>query len=322
MTPGRAGRDDRDLDLVVIGDVNPDILVPDAEPRFGQEEILVERIELTIGGSAGIMAAAAARLGLRTAIVGVVGRDAFGRFMLDELAGRGVDVSACRTDPSRPTGATVILARPTDRAILTAQGTIADLVLEDVPLELLAHTRHVHVASLFLQPAILAGLGALAERVQRAGATLSVDPNWDPSGVWDGGLRAALPAIDVFLPNAAEAGRITGEADVAVAARLLRGDGPRPIVAVKRGVDGALVIGEDGTPIRIPGLPADPVDSTGAGDAFDAGFLLAWLDGRSLRDAAALGAACGALSTRALGGTPGQPTRDEAEAAVAAWTAA
>jgi sugar/nucleoside kinase (ribokinase family) len=93
-------------------------------------------------------------------------------------------------------------------------------------------------------------------------------------------------------------------------------------VAVKRGVDGALVIGEDGTPIRIPGLPADPVDSTGAGDAFDAGFLLAWLEGRSLRDAAALGAACGALSTRALGGTPGQPTRDEAEAAVAAWIAA
>jgi sugar/nucleoside kinase (ribokinase family) len=322
MTPGRAGRDDRDLDLVVIGDVNPDILVPDAEPRFGQEEILVERIEITIGGSAGIMAAAAARLGLRTAIVGVVGRDAFGRFMLDELAGRGVDVSACRTDPSRPTGATVILARPTDRAILTAQGTIADLALEDVPLELLAHARHVHVASLFLQPAILAGLGALADRVHRAGATLSVDPNWDPSGAWDGGLRAALPAIDVFLPNAAEAGRITGEADVALAARLLRGDGPGPIVAVKRGVDGALVIGEDGTPIRIPGLPADPVDSTGAGDAFDAGFLLGWLEGRSLRDAAALGAACGALSTRALGGTPGQPTRDEAEAALAAWIAA
>jgi sugar/nucleoside kinase (ribokinase family) len=289
MRPGGAGAGDRDLDLVVIGDVNPDILVPDAEPRFGQEEVLVERIELTVGGSAGIMAAAAARLGLRTAMVGVVGRDAFGRFMLDELAGRGVDVSACRTDPSRPTGATVILARPTDRAILTAQGTIADLVLDDVPAELLGRARHVHVASLFLQPAILAGLGSLADRVHQAGASLSVDPNWDPTGGWDGGLRAALPAIDVFLPNAAEARRITGVDDVAAAARVLRGAGPRPIVAVKCGADGALVVGEDGRPTEIAGLPVEPVDATGAGDAFDAGFIAGWLaaraSGRPLADA-------------------------------------
>jgi ribokinase len=307
---------DRDLDVIVVGDVNPDILVPNAEPRFGQEEVLVESIALTIGGSAGIMAAGSARLGLRTAIVGVVGDDVFGRFMLDELAGRGVDVSACRIDAARPTGATVILARPTDRAILTAQGTIADLSVEDLPPELLRRTRHVHVASLFLQPAILAGLRPLAERVHAAGATLSVDPNWDPSGDWDLGLRAALPAIDVFLPNAEEARRIARIQDLAAAARTLQGDGPRPIVAVKRGPEGALVVDAAGAVTEIAASPAEPVDSTGAGDAFDAGFLTAWLDGRPVAEAAALGAACGALSTRALGGTPGQPTRAEAEAAI------
>jgi sugar/nucleoside kinase (ribokinase family) len=312
----------RHLDLLVVGDVNPDILVPNGEPRFGQEEVLVEAIRLTIGGSAGIMAAAAARLGLRTAIVGVVGDDVFGRFMLDELTSLGVDVSACRIDRTRPTGATVILARPTDRAILTAEGTIADLTLDDLPAALLERARHVHVASLFLQPAIQARLDELVARVHAADATISVDPNWDPTGAWDGGLRAALPAIDVFLPNAAEARLISGDVDEAAAARALRGAGRRPIVAVKRGPTGALAVDADGALVDVPAFPADPVDSTGAGDAFDAGFLAAWLEGRSVRDALRFGAACGALSTRELGGTTGQPTREEADAMITAWSAA
>jgi sugar/nucleoside kinase (ribokinase family) len=317
-----SGSGRRDLDLLVVGDVNPDILVPNAEPRFGQEEVIVESIALTIGGSAGIMAAAVARLGLRTTIVGVVGDDTFGRFMLDELAGRGVDVTACRVDPARPTGATVILSRPTDRAILTAEGTIGDLALDDIPVQLLERARHVHVASLFLQPAVLAGLGALTERAHDAGATISVDPNWDPTGGWDGGLRDALPGIDVFLPNAAEARLISGRDDVAAAAHALHGTGPRPLVAVKCGPDGALAVDEGGVLVDVPGFPAEPVDSTGAGDAFDAGFLAAWLERRPIVDALRLGAACGALSTRALGGTRAQPTRAEAEAAIATWSAA
>jgi len=316
-----SGPGGRDVDLLVVGDVNPDILVPNAEPRFGQEEVLVESIRLTIGGSAGIMAAAAARLGLRTAIVGVVGDDVFGRFMLEELAGRGVDVAACRVDQARPTGATVILARPTDRAILTASGTIGDLTLDDVPAALIQRARHVHVASLFLQPAIQAGLGELVDRAHAAGATISVDPNWDPTGRWNGGLRASLPPIDVFLPNAAEARLISGAVDDAAAARALHGNGPRPVVAVKRGAAGAIAVDERGSLVEVAAFPAEPVDSTGAGDAFDAGFLAAWLEGRSVGDAVRLGAACGALSTRELGGTPGQPTRAEAEAALAAWPA-
>jgi sugar/nucleoside kinase (ribokinase family) len=316
-----SGSGQRDVDLLVVGDVNPDILVPDADPRFGQEEVLVSAIRMTIGGSAGIMAAAAARLGLRTAIVGVVGDDVFGRFMLDELAGLGVDVAACRVDRARPTGATVILARPTDRAILTATGSIGDLELDDLPPALLGRARHVHVASLFLQPAVQAGLGELVERAHGAGTTISVDPNWDPTGGWDGGLRKALPGIDVFLPNAAEARLIARADDDAAAARALRENGPRPTVAVKRGSDGALAVDASGTLVAVPAFAADPVDSTGAGDAFDAGFLAAWLEGRSVVDSLRLGAVCGALSTRALGGTPGQPTRAEAEAAVAAWPA-
>ena len=93
-------------------------------PCYGQVETIVEAIRLEIGSSSAIAACGAARLGLRTAFVGVVGDDAFGRFLLDALDGAGIDVSGCRIDPALPTGASVILTRGADRATMTAIGTI------------------------------------------------------------------------------------------------------------------------------------------------------------------------------------------------------
>ena len=116
----------KQLDLLVLGDCNPDLVLGggDVEPVFGQVECIVERAELTIGGSGAITACGAARLGLRTALAATVGDDLFGRFMLDALAERSVDVSGVLVDGSRPTGVSVVLVRREDRAILTALGTI------------------------------------------------------------------------------------------------------------------------------------------------------------------------------------------------------
>src|SRR5262249_39717581 len=155
-----------------------------------------------------------ARLGLRTAFVGMVGDDVFGRFMRDALADRGVDTSGIVVDPSLRTGITVILSRPGDRAILTFPGTMAALDAADVDPELLAATRHVHVASYFLQTSLAPSLPTLFQRAHDAGATTSVDPNWDPHETWDGGLRDLLRVTDMFLPNAEEAMRIDGHTDV------------------------------------------------------------------------------------------------------------
>jgi sugar/nucleoside kinase (ribokinase family) len=197
-------------------------------------------------------------------------------------------------------------------------GTIADVRASDVPPALLARARHVHVGSYFLQPGLAAEIPALFRAAHEAGATTSLDPNWDPSGSWDGGFAAAAAETDVLLPNAAECRALAGTDDVEAAARALAGgDGrPRRTVAVKCGADGALAIASDGSVVRSPALATDAIDTTGAGDAFDAGFLATWLEGRPLGDALRLAVACGSLSTRAAGGTDGQPTRDEAEAAI------
>ncbi|MFZ0043230.1 MAG: sugar kinase, partial [Solirubrobacteraceae bacterium] len=278
-----------DLDLLVLGDCNPDLVLSgeDVVPAFGQVERLVDNAELTIGGSAGIMACGAARLGLRTALVGVVGDDLFGRFMLQALAQRGVDTRGIVVDAEARTGLTVVLSRSEDRAILTFPGTISTLPGDGVDTGMIDAARHLHVASFFLQPALAPALPELFARAHTAGATTSIDPNWDPAERWDGGLLDLLPATDVFLPNAEEALRISNRLDAEDAARALAARGP--LVVVKRGAEGALATRATEEPVRIQALPTpEPVDTIGAGDSFDAGFLTALLEGRSVKRALAL----------------------------------
>ena len=316
-----------DLDLLVVGEINPDVVVSDADPvpQFNEVERLVGSIALTVGSSSAIFACGAARLGLRIAFVGVVGNDQFGRFMLESMADRGIDVSGCTVDPERPTGATVILTSGHDRAILTAMGTIGALDVDSVPERLLGRARHLHSSCFFLQNASRDRLPAYMAAARARGLTTSFDTNWDPTGRWDGGVGDMLRACDVFFPNEAEACRIARRDDVEDAARELARigaagrSGEGPVVAVKLGSRGALAVDRDGRLIRVPALPVAPVDTTGAGDSFDAGFLRSWLDGGSVADSLRLGAVCGALSTLRAGGTDGQPTYVGALEALSAW---
>jgi sugar/nucleoside kinase (ribokinase family) len=328
--PRAAGDPARDIDILVIGEINPDIVIadPDPVPVFGEVERVVRSVVMTVGSSSAIFACGAARLGLRVSFVGVVGDDAFGRFMLDAMAARGVDVSACTVDRLVPTGATVILSSGLDRAMLTAMGTIGALDVDAVPDALLARARHLHLSCFYLQERSRDRLPGFFAKARARGLTTSFDTNWDPSERWDGGVLDLLRSADVFFPNEAEATRIARIADPEEAARALatgasegRRDGG-PIVIVKRGADGALACRADGTLLSVPAMPVDPVDTTGAGDSFDAGFLRAWLDGRDIPDSLEFAAACGALSTGSVGGVDGQPTFETATAAVDAWRAA
>jgi sugar/nucleoside kinase (ribokinase family) len=312
-----------DLDLLVLGDCNPDLVLAadDLEPAFGQVERVVDAADLTIGGSGAIVACGAARLGLRTAIAGIVGDDLFGRFMVEALAARGVDTSAVVIDQTAKTGVTVILARPDDRAVLTFPGAVSALTVELVDPALVRRARHVHVASFFLQTSLAPGLPRLFQSVRAAGASTSLDPNWDPDELWDAGLHDLLRFTDVFLPNSAEATRIADRSDAHEAAVTLAAAGP--IVAVKLGARGA-VGAEPGKELTEVGSLSGiaPVDTIGAGDSFDAGVLAGLLNGYEVERALALGCSCGALSTRAVGGTGAQPTLDEALDAIHSETEA
>jgi len=298
----------REYDVLVAGEINPDLILSgDVEPAFGQVEKVVDSAVLTVGSSSVIFACGAARLGLRVAFIGKCGDDLFGRFMLEEMRKRAVDTSPVIVDPLLSTGLTVILNKGDDRAMLTFPGAIGALRADEIPNDLLRRARHLHVASYFLQDALRPGLPDLFRRARALGLTTSLDTNYDPTERWEG-LDQLLPLTDVFLPNATEACALTGVPDVEeAAARLAR---IMRVVAVKLGAEGALgVQGEQ--IVRVPSLPVAVVDTVGAGDNFDAGFLYGYLHGWPLEKSLRLGTVCGALSTRAAGGVAGQPTLDE-----------
>lgn len=314
---------DRVTDVYVIGDVNPDILVigDDVVPEFGQVEKYVGNIKMTIGGSSAITACGLARLGLRVAHGGVLGDDMLGHAIAGALRERGVDTSTITIEEAIPTGATVHLGKGDQRAMLTATGTIDRLRAEDVPREILAHIRHLHAGSTGIQPKLRPGLPALFREARAAGVSSSFDTNWDPDRRWDG-VDPMLAATDIFLPNEREAALISGVMDPLEAAHALvaraeaagRDADAEPLtVVIKLGADGALAVRGDEA-LRVPADEVQVVDSTGAGDGFNAGFLYGFLDGRSLGESLALGVACGSLSTRAIGGVDGQATLAEAEA--------
>ena len=300
-----------ELDLLVIGDCNPDVLAlgVDVTPDFGQREKLVDSISLIVGGSAAITAVAAARLGLRVTLAAAVGSDPAGEFMLGQLAAEGVDTKAIVIRPGLATGMSVALSDGSDRAILTATGAMTSLTAGDVPRGLLGRVRHVHVSSYFLlEHSLGPGLAELFDSAHACGATTSLDTNWDPAERWTGDqLRGVLANTDVLLPNEEEAERLSGQSSVCDALPVLSAIGPT--VVVKLGARGAVCI--DGTLPRLihppSGLAGEFVDATGAGDCFNAGLIAGLLDGMCLRAAVGLGCATGSASTRGAGGTAAAP---------------
>lgn len=306
--------------VLVAGELNVDLILTgmDSPPVFGGE-ILASGLCQTPGSSSMICAMGLARLGAPVRFVGRVGGDERGRYCTEALGRAGIDASGVIIDPWLETGLTIALSSARDRALVTYPGAIAALKAEDVNDASLQDASHLHVSSYFLQRRLREGLAHLIARARLAGLSVSLDPGYDPEGLWQAGIRDVLPLVDIFLPNEVEALAITGAADVETALRELAA--LCPTVVVKTGAKGCIGIDEDGEIHRVSAFTVKAMDTTGAGDSFDAGFLRAWLNSRPLDECMRWGAACGALSTRALGGTPGQADEAEVRSMLAGVTA-
>jgi sugar/nucleoside kinase (ribokinase family) len=292
------------LDIFTAADLCVDaVLRGNVRPRFGQVEQSIDDYRLHLGGSATIFASQAAKLGANVGIAGVVGDDLFGRFVLDELKKLNLDLSRVRVDATIKTGVGFALVEAVDRAILTYSGSIDALEVSDLRDDLLTAARHWHVASFFLLTKLQPHWPKWLEKLRKHGVTISHDTNWDPAEQWRGVLPL-LPLVDVFLPNEAEALAMTGATDVYAAGRKLAAHGP--LVVIKRDVRGAIAFTR-GEPIELP-LGAQPsvVDTIGAGDCFDAGFIRAWQLGMPLERCLRTGLRCGSASVTAAGGFDGQ----------------
>jgi len=287
------------LDCLVAGDANADLLIDGiARLEFDKEKLATD-MNLVLGGSSSIFAFNLARLGAKVGFVGVVGDDFFGTFVTERLRSAGVDVRALRRLRRTKTGLTIWCNQGGRRAGITYNGTIAMVRARDVDRELRS-ARHLHVGSYFLLEKLHPGAVALFRRAKKLGLTTSLDCNYDPAETWDSGIRQVLKFTDIFFPNEIEALRLTNSRNVEHAAtelaKLAR------IAVVKLGARGALVSTE-GRQFHVPAVKARVVDTTGAGDSFDAGFLACYLKGSSIEASARAGAVAGARAVSAVGGT-------------------
>ena len=290
------------FDVTIAGELNLDLILYGLPEQLAPErELLADRMMLTLGSSSAILAHNLSALGSRVGFQSRIGPDPLGEIALQRLAESGVDVSRVRqVEGKSATGLTVILHHDAWRNILTYAGTISELTWEDLDLDYLADARHFHLSSYYLQRALLPRVSELFQKLRSRGLTISLDTNDDPDDRWEGGLQEVLRHVDVFLPNEREACKAAGTDDLEAAIRNL--SRIVPLVVVKLGRNGALA--QRGTERFVsPPRTVKTVDTIGAGDSFDAGFLHEFVRGADLEGCLASGNLVGALSTTRPGGT-------------------
>ena len=289
---------------MVAGDLFIDIVMSGFSfwPEPGQEAVAQEYCR-EVGGGAAITAVGLAKLGSRVGALGVVGND--GHWMIDRLRKHHVDTSGIAYDLHEPTAFTVAVSGPVDRAFFTYLGAnrrFPEVLFEAAAARLLSQARHVHLAC----APDLDSASELLEALRNNDCCISLDVGWheqwlrDPRALW------LLRNIDIFFPNEAEASCITGRSGACEILKAFRDEGVKAVV-LKLGARGAALLWE-GRIIMGEPYPVTAIDTTGAGDCFDAGFLHGWLRGDPPDQCLRAAIVCGALSTQALGGITAFPT--------------
>jgi len=296
------------LDVLVAGDLYEDLIMSgfDFWPQLGRESF-AKNFQREIGGGTAITASGLAKLGSKTGIYGLVGAED-GRGLLGRLQHSRVDTNPVEFDEQEPTGFTVVATTSEDRAFLSYLGANRRLIprlLELADDRRLEHVRHVHLACA-PPPDVL---GRLIDGIHSNQCTCSIDVGWHEDWLSNQTVLAVLKKVDLFFPNEVEARQMTGEEDPVQAIRCMQNAGLRR-VAVKMGPRGAALLW-DGEILRVGALPVEAIDTTGAGDCFDAGFLYAWLHNMPPDRCLRAGNICGGFSTRAFGGIAGFPDLEE-----------
>lgn len=292
-------------DILIYGALFCDLIFTElpAMPEPGRE-IFAGDFTIAIGGSA-IVAVALQRLGASVGLIAELGNDHLSNLARGLMQEQELDLSLIREHSYPLPQVSVALSTPKDRAFVTrfekpsAPRDLTRIIEEN-------RARHLHVSS-FL--AVLDQPDA-AQIAHRAGLTVSLDPGWDEEGLRDPRLLAMIPELDFFLPSASEACHITQTDSPEAALTALSERMHDGVVVMKNGKDG-VIAQRDTEQVRMDSLPVSPVDTTGAGDSFDAGFLYAHSRGKSLRDCLKYGVICGALATTAPGGATATPTLEE-----------
>ncbi|MEA4896993.1 MAG: carbohydrate kinase family protein [Christensenellaceae bacterium] len=303
-------------DVFVYGDVNIDLVVPGVErfPRPGEEDE-VAAMETFVGGGAALFTLGVARLGLRAVFQGSVGADFYGDYIREVFKETGVDDMLLDTDRARKTGISISFTNEKDRCFLTYRGTNKGQALRNLALDEAKKARHVHVTGYAGRANHMQYLDMMTKIKRLQDMTLSFDVGWDPENEWYEGIEELFPLIDVLFMNETECLNYARRDTVReAAARFAEKAG---MVVIKCGSRGAMAV-RGGKCYAAEGYPVQVLDTTGAGDSFNAGFIYGYLNRLSMEDCLKCGNGCGALSVTRLGGNAGFPDEETLKRWIAA----
>jgi sugar/nucleoside kinase (ribokinase family) len=301
------------VEVLCVGQLVADILVRPVERiDFGIDTQRVELIELRNGGDALNAAVGLSRLGCRVGFVGRIGSDHWGDFLASVIRNEGIEAAGLKRTATADTCAVVVLINALgERVFLYHGGANDEFCLQDVDPALLGEASLIHVGGTHLLPRFDgAGAAQLFASARQQGRLTSMDVTWDTTGRWLATIEPCLPHLSFFLPSVREAREITGREKPEEMALFLQDRGVETVV-VKLGTQGCYVKPAGTSGFFSPAFRAEAIDTTGAGDAFVAGFLAGVLRGREFSACARLACAVAALSVQRVGATAGMPSMEE-----------
>ncbi len=298
--------------IATIGDVNVDLIARiDRMPELGKQ-VITKDFQTHGGGCSANFSLSCARLGMETQLFGKVGDDVFGTYVLVELEDNHVDTkSVVLTD--NKTGVTVAMVQGIERSFITFRGENATYCLDDIDVKKI-HADIVHLPSYFLLDGLRNDYSKLIDVLHASKIQVSFDTGWDPRGFTKetvDPLFDILPRVDVFLPNIDETRSILGldpKTGPERAAEILLDMGVK-VAAIKMGKDGCWVATKENIEY-VPAFSVKVVDTTGAGDNFNAGFVSSYISGKPLNECAIIGSATAALKIGGVGWST-YPTRKQ-----------
>lgn len=296
-------------DAYIFGDINIDLVIPNVDhfPLPGQEDI-VETMNTYVGGGAALFTLGLGKLGLHPVFQGTIGDDCYGKFIIEELKQKNVDISLLKISKKNNTGISISFTNEKDRSFLTYRGTNMEMDVNAIAIDMVQKAKHIHVTGYEGSKNHRQFLELFKKVKDVKNTTVSFDVGWDSSGEWYERIFELFPYIDVLFMNETEAihyGR-TQSAKEAIAefSKYCK------IADAKLGRKGAIAY-SDGTYYQAAAYQVEAMDTTGAGDSFNAGFIYGFLKGKSIMECLKCGNGCGALSVTALGGNTGFPTEPE-----------
>ncbi len=292
----------KQFDVLVAGELNIDLILDklDQFPVIGKEIMAAEMI-YTLGSSSAIFASNLSTLGISVNYCGCIGNDSFGDKIINDLTAKNVDTSNIIRSKTSGTGITVAFNFKQDRAMVTYPGAMNELQASDITDDMLMQAQHLHLSSVFLQPALKPGLVDLFKRAKQFQLTTSLDPQWDPKEEWQCDWNNLLPLVDVFLPNIEELKNITQQQSLNAAINSIKNIANT--IVVKNSTEGATAFYKDEIIEQTAFINHDFADAIGAGDSFNAGFIKQFIQYKSLKECLEAGAVCGAINTTQKGGT-------------------